>query len=463
MKLNEAQESAVTFVSGPCLVLAGAGSGKTRVITNKIAHLVRNCDMPARYIAAVTFTNKAAREMKERVAQTLGKPEARGLKVSTFHTMGLTIIKAHVKDLGLKPGFSLFDDKDSFALLNDLTSDTLDGAAAFDKGDEIVVYATADDGEASSSPVASAKLLVLNSPPTAPELEPDPAEYSAGDEVHCKVATASTDADGDSLTYTFSWTLNGAATSDVAKTVYTGDTFVGDWGEDDVLVCTANVSDGADSATQTMKVILGAKVLLVYDALSGSGVGVKAALEAAGHTVTWSDDPEFLYDGSNPAPDTFDVVFFINGSAGSSDMPSAGQKAIVDFVKAGGGFVYNEPAMSEVSKGHYGVLSTLFVGTSTSSTTGGTLAWTTVGVHPVLDGISSSFSTPKCHVQKATTKTGATLVLKAGSWEGAAVMTFGSGRSVGFYHFGGNSSDCDSTSEITDLYSNAVFWAAGRG
>jgi len=127
MKLNEAQESAVTFVSGPCLVLAGAGSGKTRVITNKIAHLVRNCDMPARYIAAVTFTNKAAREMKERVAQTLGKPEARGLKVSTFHTLGLNIIKAHVKELGLKPGFSLFDDKDSTALLNDLTTDTIDG------------------------------------------------------------------------------------------------------------------------------------------------------------------------------------------------------------------------------------------------------------------------------------------------------------------------------------------------
>ena len=127
MKLNEAQESAVTFVSGPCLVLAGAGSGKTRVITNKIAHLVRNCDMPARYIAAVTFTNKAAREMKERVAQTLGKPEAKGLKVSTFHTLGLNIIKSEVKALGLKSGFSLFDDKDTMALLNDLTEQTLDG------------------------------------------------------------------------------------------------------------------------------------------------------------------------------------------------------------------------------------------------------------------------------------------------------------------------------------------------
>jgi len=127
MRLNPAQQSAVEYVSGPCLVLAGAGSGKTRVITNKIAYLVRQCDLPARQIAAVTFTNKAAREMKERVAQTLGKKEARGLKVCTFHTLGLDIIKKHVKDLGLKAGFSLFDDKDSMALLNDLTEADLDG------------------------------------------------------------------------------------------------------------------------------------------------------------------------------------------------------------------------------------------------------------------------------------------------------------------------------------------------
>jgi ATP-dependent DNA helicase Rep len=127
MKLNPGQNEAVNFISGPCLVLAGAGSGKTRVITNKIAYLVRECELPARYIAAVTFTNKAAREMKERVAQTLGKKEARGLKVSTFHTLGLNIIKSEVKILGLKPGFSLFDDKDSMSLLKDLTEVEFDG------------------------------------------------------------------------------------------------------------------------------------------------------------------------------------------------------------------------------------------------------------------------------------------------------------------------------------------------
>ncbi|MFT6989170.1 MAG: ATP-dependent DNA helicase Rep [Paraglaciecola sp.] len=127
MKLNSGQNEAVNFISGPCLVLAGAGSGKTRVIINKIAYLVRECELPARYIAAVTFTNKAAREMKERVAQTLGKKEARGLKISTFHTLGLNIIKSEVKTLGLKPGFSLFDDKDSMSLLKDLTEVEFDG------------------------------------------------------------------------------------------------------------------------------------------------------------------------------------------------------------------------------------------------------------------------------------------------------------------------------------------------
>ncbi|HGS5371463.1 TPA: DNA helicase Rep [Vibrio cholerae] len=127
MKLNPRQDEAVKYVSGPCLVLAGAGSGKTRVITNKIAYLVQQCGYKARNIAAVTFTNKAAREMKERVAQTLGKGESRGLLVSTFHTLGLNIIRREFKALGLKAGFSLFDDQDQLALLKELTEKQLDG------------------------------------------------------------------------------------------------------------------------------------------------------------------------------------------------------------------------------------------------------------------------------------------------------------------------------------------------
>lgn len=127
MKLNPRQNEAVKYVSGPCLVLAGAGSGKTRVITNKIAYLVQECGYKPRNIAAVTFTNKAAREMKERVGQTLGKKESRGLMVSTFHTLGLNIIRREYKQLGLKPGFSLFDDQDQLALLKELTEKQLDG------------------------------------------------------------------------------------------------------------------------------------------------------------------------------------------------------------------------------------------------------------------------------------------------------------------------------------------------
>ena len=126
MRLNPGQQQAVEFVTGPCLVLAGAGSGKTRVITNKIAHLIRGCGYQARHIAAVTFTNKAAREMKERVGQTLGRKEARGLMISTFHTLVLDIIKREYAALGMKSNFSLFDDTDQVALLKGLSAEQVD-------------------------------------------------------------------------------------------------------------------------------------------------------------------------------------------------------------------------------------------------------------------------------------------------------------------------------------------------
>ena len=127
MKLNPEQNEAVKFVSGPCLVLAGAGSGKTGVICQKIAYLIQKCDYKARNIAAVTFTNKAAREMKERIQKMLGRDLTRGLTVSTFHSLGLDIVRREINTLGYKPDFILFDDQDTLALLKELTIDELDG------------------------------------------------------------------------------------------------------------------------------------------------------------------------------------------------------------------------------------------------------------------------------------------------------------------------------------------------
>ena len=118
--LNPRQREAVLAITGPVLVLAGAGSGKTSVITRKIAYLIQECGVPAHKILAVTFTNKAAREMKERAAKLVHGPEARGLMVSTFHTLGLTMLKRHPETFGLKKNFSIFDAEDSRTLLGEL-------------------------------------------------------------------------------------------------------------------------------------------------------------------------------------------------------------------------------------------------------------------------------------------------------------------------------------------------------
>ncbi|AFU19277.1 DNA helicase Rep [Actinobacillus suis] len=120
MKLNDQQQQAVEYVTGACLVLAGAGSGKTRVIINKIAHLIAHCGYLPKQIAAVTFTNKAAREMRERVAHSIGKENSKGLTISTFHTLGFEILKREYKLLGFKSGMTLFDEHDQLALLKHL-------------------------------------------------------------------------------------------------------------------------------------------------------------------------------------------------------------------------------------------------------------------------------------------------------------------------------------------------------
>jgi ATP-dependent DNA helicase Rep len=119
-QLNPRQREAVKYIDGPLLVLAGAGSGKTSVITRKIAYLIEQCGIEARHIAAVTFTNKAAREMKERVGQLVSGAAAKGLTVSTFHNLGLNIIRFEHRALGFKPGFSIFDETDTATLVKEL-------------------------------------------------------------------------------------------------------------------------------------------------------------------------------------------------------------------------------------------------------------------------------------------------------------------------------------------------------
>ncbi len=118
--LNPQQQVAVAHLGSPLLVLAGAGSGKTRVITQKIAWMIRHNVYSADQIAAITFTNKAAREMRERASHLLSKEEAKGLTVSTFHTLGLNIIKREAKRLGYKKNFSILDAQDSAAILKEL-------------------------------------------------------------------------------------------------------------------------------------------------------------------------------------------------------------------------------------------------------------------------------------------------------------------------------------------------------
>ena len=120
MSLNPAQRAAALYTDGPLLVLAGAGSGKTRVITEKIAHLIEKCHLAPAKIAAITFTNKAAREMRERAGKLLKGNAVDELLVCTFHALGLKFLQIEHAAAGLKRGFSIFDADDTQAIYKDL-------------------------------------------------------------------------------------------------------------------------------------------------------------------------------------------------------------------------------------------------------------------------------------------------------------------------------------------------------
>ncbi|HXL40767.1 MAG TPA: UvrD-helicase domain-containing protein, partial [Myxococcales bacterium] len=120
--LNPPQLEAVRHGEGPLLILAGAGSGKTRVLTHRIAHLLRERLARAPEILAVTFTNKAAGELRERVEKLVG-PDAERLWVATFHAAGARILRREAEALGLTRSFAIYDDADQLAEAKRATSD----------------------------------------------------------------------------------------------------------------------------------------------------------------------------------------------------------------------------------------------------------------------------------------------------------------------------------------------------
>ena len=128
MSLNDAQMRAVHHLGGPCLVLAGAGSGKTRVIVHKIARLLQ-AGLAPKNIAAITFTNKAAAEMRERAKALVGPRAARDLAISTFHSLGVRMLRESGQKVGLKQNFSILDSDDVLGVLRD-TGGTTDAALA---------------------------------------------------------------------------------------------------------------------------------------------------------------------------------------------------------------------------------------------------------------------------------------------------------------------------------------------
>lgn len=119
-QLNTAQQQAVTYCDSPQLVIAGAGSGKTRVLTFKIAYLLNHYDLKPWSILALTFTNKAAREMKERIASIVGEERARYLQMGTFHSVFSHILRVEAKAIGYNSDFTIYDETDSRSLIKNI-------------------------------------------------------------------------------------------------------------------------------------------------------------------------------------------------------------------------------------------------------------------------------------------------------------------------------------------------------
>ena len=131
--LNPEQRHAAETVTGPVLILAGAGSGKTRTLTYRIGHMIDNLRIPPKEILAVSFTNKAATEMHERVSKLLGPRKKRGITLSTFHSLGIRILREDIHHIGYNKDFTIYDQGDQMSIVREGLKKIKLGKEAFDK------------------------------------------------------------------------------------------------------------------------------------------------------------------------------------------------------------------------------------------------------------------------------------------------------------------------------------------
>src|SRR5690554_2432272 len=130
--LNPQQRKAAETIHGPVLILAGAGSGKTRTVTYRIANMVINQHIDPKKILAVSFTNKAAMEMNERVTKLMGSRRKRGISLSTFHSLGIKTLREDIDKIGYNKDFTIYDQGDQFSIVREGLKRMKTDKAAFD-------------------------------------------------------------------------------------------------------------------------------------------------------------------------------------------------------------------------------------------------------------------------------------------------------------------------------------------
>ena len=131
--LNKPQKEAAKTIEGPLLILAGAGSGKTRTVTYRIAHMVSNLNIDPKTILGVSFTNKAAKEMRERVYSLLSKKVAKGITLTTFHSLGVKILTKTIDRLGYNKSFSIYDSADQMSIIREALKNYRSDKESYDR------------------------------------------------------------------------------------------------------------------------------------------------------------------------------------------------------------------------------------------------------------------------------------------------------------------------------------------